>query len=250
MNDNESPLRGRIALVTGASRGIGYEAALALAKAGAHVVATARTQGGLEELDDAIRSATGERATLVPLDLAEGDSIDHLGAALHERFGRLDVLVHAGAMLGALTPVAHLEPKLWDRVINVDLTSAYRLIRSFEPLLRESAEPRAFFFTSGAAPRPRAFWAGYAAAKAGLEALVRCWADEVESTAIRAAIVDPGAIRTRMRAEAYPGEDPETLPHPREIGPMIVDLAHGPRGLPNATLTFSAWADERSAVRS
>jgi len=250
MNDNGSPLRGRIALVTGASRGIGYESALALAKAGAHVIATARTQGGLEELDDAIRGATGERATLVPLDLAEGDGIDHLGAALNDRFGRLDILLHAGAMLGNLTPVAHLDPKLWERVVAVDLTAAYRLIRSFEPLLRESDEPRAIFLTSSVAVRPRAFFSAYAATKAGLEALVRCWADEVESTGIRAVIVDPGRMRTRMRAEAYPGEDPINLPHPCEIGPMLVELAHGPRGLPSATLTFSGWSAGRSAVPS
>ena len=135
-------------------------------------------------------------------------------------------------------------------MVTVDLTAAYRLIRSFEPLLRESAEPRAIFLTSGAAVRPRAFWGAYAAAKAGLEALVRCWADEVESTGIRAMIVDPGRMRTRMRAEAYPGEDPMTQPHPREIGPMMVELAHGPRGLPSANLTFSEWSAGRSAVRS
>lgn len=245
MTDITTPLKGRIALVTGASRGIGYEAALTLAKAGAHVIATARTQGGLEDLDDAIFAATGEHATLVPLDLAEGDDIDQLGGAIHARFGHLDILVHAGAMLGSLTPVAHLEPKLWDRTLAVDFTSTFRLIRSFEPLLKAASEPRAIFLTSGVAANPRAFWGVYAASKAGMETLVRCWADEMDNTNVRAIILDPGQMRTRMRAEAFPGENPEVLPHPSEIGPMILELLQGDPGLPEAAVTFSAWAAAR-----
>jgi NAD(P)-dependent dehydrogenase (short-subunit alcohol dehydrogenase family) len=236
-----TPLNGRIALVTGASRGIGRAAALALAEAGAHVIAVARTQGALEELDDAIRATGGEAATLVPLDLSAGDGLDQLGFAIHQRHGRLDVLVHAAAMLGGLWPVAHMDPSHWDRVVAVNLTAVYRLIRSMEPLLRQSDAGRAVFLTSGVAARPRAFWGGYAATKAGLEALVRCWADEIESTPIRAALLDPGVMRTRMRAEAFPGEDPETLADPSEIGPLIVELAHAKLGLPHETVKLSAW---------
>jgi NAD(P)-dependent dehydrogenase (short-subunit alcohol dehydrogenase family) len=165
---SDQPLTDRLALVTGASRGIGAAAALALAKAGAHVVAVARTQGGLEELDDQIRKATGKSATLVPLDVADGDALDRLGLALHERFGRLDVLVHAAGILGPMTPVSHIEPAHWERVLAVNLTSAYRLIRSTEPLLRASTAGRAIFLTSGRARRPRAFWGPYGATKAAV----------------------------------------------------------------------------------
>jgi NAD(P)-dependent dehydrogenase (short-subunit alcohol dehydrogenase family) len=243
-----SVLDGRIALVTGASRGIGRASALALAKAGVHVIAVARTQGGLEELDDEIRAATGERATLVPLDLANGSGLDELGLAIHQRHGRLDILVHAAAMLGGLWPAAHMEPKHWDQVVAVNLTSAYRLIRSMEPLLRQSDAGRAIVLTSGVAARPRAFWGAYAATKAGLEALVRCWADEIESTPVRAVLLDPNVMRTRMRAEAFPGEDPETLPDPSEIGPMVVELAaKADLGLPKETVKFNAWKAAQAA---
>ncbi len=242
-----SPLDGRIALVTGASRGIGRAAALALAGAGAHVIAVARTQGALEELDDEIRVLSGEPATLVPLDLANGDGLDQLGLAIHQRHGRLDILVHAGAMLGGLWPVAHMGPAHWDQIVAVNLTSAYRLIRSMEPLLRQAEAGRAIVLTTGVAERPRAFWGAYAATKAGLEALVRCWADEIESTPVRAVLLDPGVMRTRMRAEAFPGEEPETLIDPSEIGPMIVELAaKAELGLPNETVKFSAWKAARA----
>jgi NAD(P)-dependent dehydrogenase (short-subunit alcohol dehydrogenase family) len=236
-----SPLAGRIALVTGASRGIGRACALALAGAGAHVIATARSQGGLEELDDEIRALTGERATLVPMDLVEADGADPLGLAIHQRHGRLDILIHAGAILGGLTPVAHIDPPAWERTLAVNLTSTFRLIRSMEPLLRQSEAGRAIFLTSGLAARPRAFWGAYAATKAGLEALVRCWADEIEQTKVRAILLDPGIMRTRMRAEAFPGEDPDTLVDPAEIGPMVVDLALSNPGLPSQTTKFSDW---------
>ena len=238
----------KIALVTGASRGIGKVSALALAAEGAHIVATARTAAALEELDDEIVAATGKRATLVPLDLTEGDAIDQLGGALHQRFGKLDILVHAGAMLGGLSPVGHVAPAQWDKVIATDLTASFRLIRSMEPLLKAAGTSKAIFLTSRLAVAPRAFWAPYAASKAGLEALVRCWADEVEHIGIRAVLLDPGPMRTRMRAEAYPGEDPMTLPAPEEIGPLVVELAAGEHGLPNAAVTFSSWRAARDVL--
>jgi NAD(P)-dependent dehydrogenase (short-subunit alcohol dehydrogenase family) len=238
---SDLPLKDRIALVTGASRGIGKAAALALAAAGAHVVAVARTQGALEALDDEVRALTGQSATLVPMDLGDGDGIDQLGLAIHQRFGRLDVLVHAAALLGSLTPVSHIEPKHWDRVIAVNLTGTFRLIRSVEPLLRASEHPRAIFLTTGRVARPKAFWGPYGVSKAGMEHLVRTWADELEQTKIRAVLLDPNVMRTRMRAEAMPGEDPATLPDPSEIGPLIVELAQADLGLPTANVAFSNW---------
>ena len=235
------PLSNRIALVTGASRGIGRAAALALAAAGAHIVAVARTPGALEALDDEIRSLTGQPATLVPMDIAEGNGMDQLGLAIHERFGRLDILVHAAAILGPMTPVGHIEPEHWDRIVAVNLTASYRLIRSVEPLLRVSEQPRAIFLTSGRAVRPKAFWGPYGVTKAGLEHLVRTWADELEQTKIRAVLLDPSVMRTRMRSEAMPGEDPATLPDPSEIGPLILELAQADLGLPTASVVFSDW---------
>src|SRR3989344_1481651 len=187
---SDLPLNNRIALVTGASRGIGKAAALALAQAGAHVVAVARTQGALEALDDEIRALTGQSATLVPMDIGEPDGLDQLGLAIHERFGRLDIPV-----------------------------------------------PR----PPGRGGRPKAFWGVYGATKAGMEHIVRTWADELEQTSIRAVLLDPGAMRTRMRAEAMPGENPAHLPDPSEIGPLIVELAQADLGLPTANVVFSDW---------
>jgi len=238
---SDPPLKDHIALVTGASRGIGRAAALALAQAGAHVVAVARTQGALEALDDEIRALTGQPATLVPMDIGEPDGLDQLGLAIHERFGRLDVLVHAAAMLGPMTPVCHVDPKQWDRTVAVNLTASFRLIRSMEPLLRASERPRAIFLTSGRAVRPKAFWGPYGATKAALENLVRTWADELEQTKLRAVLLDPNVMRTRMRAEAMPGEDPASLADPSEIGPLIVELAQADLGLPTASVVFSDW---------
>ena len=236
------PLQDRIALVVGASRGIGYESALALAKAGAHVVATARTQGGLEDLDDAIYAATGQHATLVPFDLVDGGGIDRLGGAIFERFGKLDIWVNAAATLGAagLTPVSHADPRGFAKIEKTNLTAVYRLIRSLEPLLRLSDAGRVVHLTTSIAHHPRAFWGAYAATKAGAEALVKCWADEIESTHIRAAIVDPGRMRTAMRAQAYPGEDPADLPHPSEIAPLIVELVR-PDLIPPLEVSFRDW---------
>ncbi|HUO12322.1 MAG TPA: SDR family NAD(P)-dependent oxidoreductase [Caulobacteraceae bacterium] len=242
-------LRGRIALVTGATRGIGRASALALAGAGAHVIAVGRTQGALEELDDEVRAIDGPRPTLVPLDLTEGDGIDALGYEIFQRHQRLDILVHAAAMLGGLFPVAHIDPKLWDKLIATNVSAAYRLIRAMEPLLRQSEAGRALFLTTGQGVRKRAFWGGYAATKSALDTLVRCWADEVEHTPIRAVIIDPGVMRTRMRAQAFPGEDPATLVDPSEIGPMIVAYAGGSDpGLPTEAARFSEWTAARATA--
>jgi NAD(P)-dependent dehydrogenase (short-subunit alcohol dehydrogenase family) len=238
----QQPLSGKIALVTGATRGIGRASAVALAVAGAHVIAVGRTQSALEELDDQLVALGVHRPTLVPLDLTEGETVDILGAEIFNRHGHLDVLVHAAAMLGGLWPVAHIDPRLWDKVVATNLSAVYRLIRSTEPLLRRAEAGRALFLTSGRASRPKAFWGSYAATKAALEALVRCWADEIEHTNVRAVLVDPNQMRTRMRAEAFPGEDPDTLPEPAEIGPMIVALAAAAElGLPTSTVLFSEW---------
>jgi len=222
-------LTGRVALVTGASRGIGYFLARDLAAAGAHVIAVARTVGGLEELDDEIkagRARTGKgEATLVPLDLTDMAGIDRLGGAIHERWGKLDVLVANAGVLGVIAPLAHVEAKAFDKVMAVNVTATWRLIRSVDPLLRLSDAGRAIVLSSGAAHSARAFWGPYAASKAAVEAMVRSWADETRSLPLRINAVNPGATRTAMRAQAMPGENPETLPHPSEIAARIVPLA-------------------------
>ncbi len=244
------PLTDKIALVTGASRGIGRASALALAKAGAHVVCVARTEGALTELDDEIRAATGEPATLVPLDITAGDALDQLGLALHQRFGRLDVLVHAAAMLGPMTPMSHLEPHHWEKVVALNLTATYRLLRSFEPLLKASDAGRAIFLTTGRVARPKAFWGPYGTTKAGMEHMVRTWADELEQTNVRAVLLDPNTMRTKMRAEAMPGEDPETVTPPEEIGPLIIELAQADLGLPHANVVFAHWKAQGATLVS
>ena len=213
-------LSGRVALITGASRGIGRAAAIRLASLGAHVVLAARTQGGLEEADDEIRAAGGQ-ATLLPLDLKNADSIDPVGPSLHGRFGRLDILVHNAGALGKLTPVGHIRPADFAECVAVNLAATYRLIRTCAPVLAASDAGRAVFVTSAAARRPRAFWGAYAATKAGMENLALCWADEVENTPLRVNLFDPGPTATRMRAQAFPGEDPNTLPMP---GAVVDDL--------------------------
>jgi NAD(P)-dependent dehydrogenase (short-subunit alcohol dehydrogenase family) len=217
------PLAGRIALVTGASRGIGQATALALARAGAHVVAVARTVGALEELDDAIRAA-GSTATLVPLDLKDTPGILRLAAALHERYQRLDVLIGNAGILGPLSPLGHVEPKAWDDVLAINVTANWHLIRAMDPLLRASTAGRAVFVTSGIAAHPRAYWGPYAISKAALDALARTYAAETASTRVRVNLFSPGPTRTRMRATAMPGEDPMTLKPPDPVAEQIVAL--------------------------
>lgn len=216
-------LTGRIAVVTGASRGIGRAAALALAEAGAHVVAVARTVGALEELDDAIK-AKGGAATLVPFDLKDFAAIDRLGAAIYQRWGRLDMLLANAGILGALTPLAHLEPRTWDNVMAINVTANWRLIRSLDPLLRQSDAGRALFMTSGVASKFTPYWGAYTVSKAALQALVATYAGELAQTRAKANLINPGPIRTRMRAQAMPGEDPETLPPPEELAPHILRM--------------------------
>src|SRR3981189_2711609 len=217
------PLASRIALVTGASRGIGYATARALAKAGAHVVAGARTQGGLEELGDARRHEGGS-ATLVPLNLTDFEGIARLGAALHERHGKLDLLVGNAGVAGPSSPLGHIELKPWNDVMAVNVTANFQLIRCMEPLLKQSDAGRAVFITSGAANMAPAYLGPYSASKAALEALVRAWANETASTPIRVNLFNPGPIRTRMRATVFPGEDPLTLDTPDQAAEFILPM--------------------------
>jgi NAD(P)-dependent dehydrogenase (short-subunit alcohol dehydrogenase family) len=219
-----SPFKDRIVLVTGATRGIGQAIALAFGAAGATVVALGRTQGALEALDDSIRDAGGPRPVLVPVNLLEPEGLDPLGAELHKRFGKVDVVVGAAGVLGPLTPVGHLEPKGWDQIIASNLTANWRLIRSMDPLLRQSEAGRALFVTSGAARKHTQFWGGYAMSKAALEALALTYAAECESTKVRVNLFNPGATRTAMRKKAMPGEDPAGLQTPEAIAPRIVAL--------------------------
>ena len=213
----------RVALVTGATRGIGAAVARRLAALGHHVIAVGRTEGALSELDDAIGAAGGS-ATLVPLDLRDGAAIDGLGAAIHQRWGRLDVLVGNAGVLGGLSPVSHITPKAWDEVLAVNLSANWRLIRAMEPLLRVSPAGRAVFVTSGVARNPRPFWGAYAASKAALESLVLTWAAEVAHGPVRVNLFNPGATRTAMRARAMPGEDPTTLPTPDAVAAVLCRL--------------------------
>jgi NAD(P)-dependent dehydrogenase (short-subunit alcohol dehydrogenase family) len=217
------PLADRVALVTGASRGIGHATALALARAGAHVVAVARTVGGLEELDDAIR-AIGGSATLVPLDVKDAPGIARLAAALSARYGRLDILVGNAGILGPLSPLDHVEPKAWDDALAVNVTANWHLIRAMDALLKRATAGRVVFVTSGIVARPRAYWGPYAISKAALEALARTYAAETASTAIRVNLFNPGATRTRMRATAMPGEDPAALKTPELVAERILEL--------------------------
>jgi NAD(P)-dependent dehydrogenase (short-subunit alcohol dehydrogenase family) len=216
-------LSGRIALVTGASRGIGRAAAIALAKAGAHVILTARTVGGLEETDDEVQKAGGT-ATLVPMDLRDGEAIDRLGASIYQRWGRLDAFLGNAGVLGQLTPLAHLEPKTFQEVLEVNVTANWRLIRSLDPLLRLSDAGRVLFVTSGAAKRHTAYWGAYSVSKAALESLALTYAVECETTNIKVNLINPGPIRTAMRKKAMPGEDPASLPLPDDMAPKIVEM--------------------------
>ena len=220
------PLDGRIALVTGASRGIGHAVAIELARAGAHVIALARTQGAIEALDDEIRTA-GNEATLVPCDVKDFDALDRLGAAIFARWGKLDIFIGNAGVLGPLTPLAHLDPERWQDVLAVNVTANWRLIRSLDPLLRAADAGRAVFITSGAAHAAdfKPYWGPHAVTKAALEALARTYAAETRNiTRVRVMLVNPGPLRTRMRAAAMPGEDPLTLKTPQELAPKILTL--------------------------
>ncbi|MHA6692012.1 SDR family NAD(P)-dependent oxidoreductase [Devosia sp. A449] len=216
-------LAGKVVLVTGASRGIGYAAAIEAAKRGAHVVAVARTVGGLEELDDEIQDL-GSAATLVPLDLRDGDAIDRLGAAIFERWGALDGLVANAGQLGVLSPLPHVKPEDFDKVMAVNVTANYRLLRATDLLLRQSTAGRAVFVSSSSARSARPFWGLYAATKAAVDAMAKSYAGEIAQTKVRVNVFYPGAVRTAMRAKAMPGENPDTLPTPAEIAPKLIDL--------------------------
>ncbi len=225
-SEAEQKLAGRVALVTGASRGIGRAVALELARRGAHVIALARTQGALEELDDAIRAMGGE-ATLVPCDIKDFDALDRLGAAIHQRWGKLDILVGNAGILGPLTPIAHCDPDKWEQVFGVNVTANYRLLRSLDPLLRASDAGRVVFISSGAAQKSdfTAYWGPYAASKSALDAIVRTYAAETLNVSkVRVMSANPGPLRTKMRAAAMPGEDPATLRTPEEFAPKVADL--------------------------
>lgn len=240
----EPRLKDRIALVTGASRGIGRAVAAAMAREGAHVIVTARVTGALEELDDEIR-ASGGSATLLQLDLRKGDRVDQLGPTIFQRWGRLDVLIGNAGMLGPLSPLAHVTEAAWTSVIETNLSANWRLIRTLDPLLQRSDAGRAVFVTSGAASGKSAYWGPYAVSKAGLEALARTYALEVETTKVRVNLVNPGPVRTQMRAKAFPGEKPETLPAPEDLAPLFVELASAHCALNGQTINFRDWKAAR-----
>ena len=218
-------LQGRIALITGASRGIGAAVARRYAQEGAHIIAVARTVGALEELDDDIQHLTGQSATLVPMDITDAEKVDHMSALINQRFGRLDILVGNAGILGILSPLGHIDPKIWDQVIAVNLSANWRLLRAMDPLLHSSHAGRAIFVTSTVGAEARAYWGAYAVSKAALEMMTRTYAKEIATTPIRVNLVNPGGTRTQMRSQAMPGEDPNTLPGPEDRADVFVDLA-------------------------
>ncbi|MFT5487731.1 MAG: NAD(P)-dependent dehydrogenase (short-subunit alcohol dehydrogenase family) [Paracoccaceae bacterium] len=220
-------LEGRVALITGASRGIGAAVAERFAAEGAQLILVARTRGGLEDIDDRIQKAHGpdRAATLLELDLTDLDQVDLIGPTLAERFGRLDIVVGNAGLLGEMAPINHIDAKIWSEVVDVNLNANWRLIRTTDPLLRQSDAGRAIFVTSGAARGKRPYWGAYAVTKAALEMMVTCWAAETEETNMKINLLDPGATRTSMRAEAFPGEDPASVKTPEEIAGYFVDLA-------------------------
>jgi NAD(P)-dependent dehydrogenase (short-subunit alcohol dehydrogenase family) len=243
MDEPQRRLEGRIALVTGATRGIGRAVALAYAREGAHPVLVGRTAGALEEVDDEIR-ALGGSATLLTLDLRRHDKIDALGPTLYQRWQKLDIFVGNAGILGPLSPLGHVTSEAWDEVLAVNLTANWRLIRTLDPLLRLSDAGRAILVSSGAAANPRAYWGPYAVSKAALEALARTWAREVENTAVRVNLINPGPTRTSMRAQAFPGEDPASLKAPEELVETFVRLAE-PSCSDNGRLIDARSADVR-----
>jgi NAD(P)-dependent dehydrogenase (short-subunit alcohol dehydrogenase family) len=224
MTSTAKRLEGRLALITGASRGIGAAVARRFAAEGAHVILLARTVGGLEERDDEIR-ALGGSATLVPVDLRDFDKLDQMGASLYQRFGKLDVLVGNAGALGALSPMGHFDPKTWAQVIETNLTANWRLIRSLDPLLRRSDSGRAIFTTCAAGRESRPYWGAYAASKAALEKMVRIYSGEVAKTALRVNLIDPGIVATKLRLQGFPAEDRAALKTPDEVVEPFVALA-------------------------
>ena len=242
------PLQDRLALVTGASRGIGRAVALELAKQGANIIAIARnhSQGALEELDDEIRKL-GQNCTITPMDIRDGDAIDRLGGAIYERWGKLDILVANAAILGPITPLGHIDPKNWAELLDINVTSNWRLIRSLDPLLKLSKAGRAIFVTSGAAGKHKPFWGGYAVSKAAVQELALTYAAESTTGNVKVNLIDPGPIRTHMRAKAVPGEDPETLPTPQEIAPLFAELAAPGYEKTGEIIQFYDWAGIKRA---
>jgi NAD(P)-dependent dehydrogenase (short-subunit alcohol dehydrogenase family) len=233
-------MAGRIALVTGASRGIGRATAVALGARGDHVICLARTVGGLEETDDLIRAAGGS-ATLVPLDLKDGAALDRLGASIFERWGKLDAFFANAGVLGALTPLSHLEPKIFDELVAVNVTANWRLIRSLDPLLRASEAGRAVFVSSSVARRPRAFWGGYAMSKAAVENLALTYAAECAETKVRVNVLNPGATATLMRAKAMPGEEASLLPKPEDVAVLAVQMLSPEWTEQGGVVNFREW---------
>jgi NAD(P)-dependent dehydrogenase (short-subunit alcohol dehydrogenase family) len=222
---SDGRLAGLVALITGASRGIGAAIARRFAEEGAQVILVARTVGGLEAVDDQIQSKGRPGATLVPLDLTEFDKIDQMAAAIAQRFGRLDVLVGNAGILGALSPVGHFDPKTWNEVFALNVTANWRLIRAFDPLLRAAPAGRAVFVTAGVASQPLPYWGAYAASKAALEAMAKTYAGEITKTKVKVNVIDPGVARTKLRAQAFPGEAPEKQPEPETLTDAFVTLA-------------------------
>jgi len=237
---NKKPLKDRLALVTGASRGIGRAVAIALAEHGAHVVIAARTIGALEELDDEIRKGGG-KATLLQVDLSKGDKLVQLGPTLFARWGKLDIFVGNAGILGPLSPLHHVTEDAWNQVVDINLSANWRLIRTLDPLLKRSDTGRAVFVTSAAASGKYAYWGPYAVSKAGLEALVKTYAHELQDTPVRVNLVNPGPTRTAMRAKAFPGEDPTTLPDPSELVPMFLELVSPECTLSGRIVNFPDW---------
>lgn len=245
----EPRLKGKVALVTGASRGIGRAVAKALAAEGAHVVVTARTAGALEELDDEIHAAGGN-ATLLTLDLSKFDKIDQLGPTLFQRWGKLDIFVATAGVLGPLSPLGHVASDAWANVIDINLNANFRLVRTLMPLLTRSDAGRAVFVTSGAATGDKAYWGPYAVSKAGVEALARTMAAESDDTALRVNIVQPGGVRTAMRQKAFPGEDPNSLPSPEDVAPLFVSLCLPSCKDNGRTVSYREWAAARAGKRN
>jgi len=241
-------LAGRLALITGASRGLGRAIALKFAEEGADLVLVARTVGGLEEVDDRVR-AMGRNATLVPLDITDFDALDRMGQALYDRFGKLDVLVGNAGILGILSPLAHVDAKIWKSTIDLNLTANWRLLRSMDPLLRAADAGRAIFVTSGITQRIVPYWGPYTVAKTALETMVRMYAAEMAHTKVRANLVNPGPMRTAMRAEAFPGEDPQSVPAPEELAEAFVPLAEASCQLNGEWIAADEWLKAQSLQR-